>query len=395
MGLWQIISYNRSMRRLRQMLESVRMRDFTLQYSSERLSGEERRVAEEINAIMREFREMEHRRESESQLYEALLSEVDAVMIVTDDAGKVRWMNRAAIERLCGFRFDTLDRLSALHPSLPSQFRELRKGGSRLLSFTMPDGEERQYAASLTGLFIYGMEHRLYNLQSVTAVMKQGEIMAQQKLIRVLTHEIMNSLTPIVSLSDTLAGSAAQGCVLTEEEKSQALSVISRRANGLMQFVQRYRRLSGIAAPVLQRVRVGDFISGLQVLAASLSPDDCDMRFEVRCPDRTVSIDRAQIEQVLINLLKNAVETGASGVAMTVYASDYGHWLVMSVEDNGGGFVAEVYDNMFTPFFTTKPGGQGIGLAVCRQIVGNHGGMIGAECVGSGTGARFTVRLPL
>ncbi|MDE5561258.1 MAG: ATP-binding protein [Bacteroidaceae bacterium] len=379
------------MRRLRQMLEFVRMRDFTLQYSSERLFGEERRVTEEINAIMREFREMEHRHESESQLYEALLSEVDAVMIVTDDAGNVHWMNRAAIEGLCGFRFDNLDCLSALHPSLPSQFRKLRKGGSQLLAFTMPDGEERQYAASLTSLFIYGMERRLYNLQSVAAIMKQGEIMAQQKLIRVLTHEIMNSLTPIVSLSDTLSN----GCMFTEEEKSHALSVISRRANGLMQFVQQYRRLSGIAAPVLQRVRIVDFISGLQVLVASFPADNCDMRFDVRCPDRTVNIDRAQMEQVLINLLKNAVETEASDVCMTVSASDDGHWLVLSVEDNGGGFPPEVSDNLFTPFFTTKPGGQGIGLAVCRQIVGNHGGMIGAECVGGGTGARFTVRLPL
>ena len=108
-----------------------------------------------------------------------------------------------------------------------------------------------------------------------------------------------------------------------------------------------------------------------------------------------VNMDLSQIEHVLINLLKNAIETQATEVKVLANMSDDERWFIVAIEDNGGGFPPEVIDNLFTPFFSTKQGGQGIGLAVCRQIVSNHGGLIGAECVNGGKGARFTMCLPV
>lgn len=397
MGFWQNIFYNKSIKRLRLMLESVRMRDFSLQYSLDKLTGEERRMAEEINAVINEFRETERKHQGETHLYDALLSNVDSILIATDDTGKTRWMNRAAIEQLCGFQFDRLDNLSALHPSLPEQLKGLRKNSMSLISFPTSQGEERRYAATMRKMFVNGIGYRLYTMQDVASVFRQSESLAQQRLIRVLTHEIVNSLTPIVSLSETMADNMAMGSErdISDSEMEVALSAISRRAKGLMEFVQRYRMLSGIAPPVISSVKIEELIMGLQELVVPQIKEGCKMIFNTGCGDATIGIDRAQIEQVFLNLLKNAVETGATLIDVTGALSDDERWLIVSVTDNGGGFPHEAAENMFTPFFTTKSGGQGIGLAVCRQIVSNHGGVIGAECLEDGSGARFTVRLPM
>ena len=397
MGFWQNIFYNKSIKRLRLMLESVRMRDFSLQYSLDKLTGEERRMAEEINAVINEFRETERKHQGETHLYDALLSNVDSILIATDDTGKTRWMNRAAIEQLCGFQFDRLDNLSALHPSLPEQLKGLRKNSMSLVSFPTKEGEEKRYAATMKKIFVSGISYRLYTMQDVASVFRQSESLAQQRLVRVLTHEIVNSLTPIVSLSETMADNMALGSErdISDSEMEVALSAISRRAKGLMEFVQRYRMLSGIAPPVISAVRIEELIQGLQELVVPQIKEGCKVSFYAGCGDAMIGVDRAQIEQVLLNLLKNAVETGATLIDVTGTLSDDERWLIVSVTDNGGGFPKEAADNMFTPFFTTKSGGQGIGLAVCRQIVSNHGGLVGAECLEDGSGARFTVRLPM
>ena len=397
MGFWQNIFYNKSIKRLRLMLESVRMRDFSLQYSLDKLTGEERRMAEEINAVINEFRETERKHQGETYLYDALLSNVDSILIATDETGKTKWMNKAAIEQLCGFQFDRLDNLSALHPSLPEQLKGLRKNSMSLVSFPTKEGEEKRYAATMKKIFVSGISYRLYTMQDVASVFRQSESLAQQRLVRVLTHEIVNSLTPIVSLSETMADNMALGSErdISDSEMEVALSAISRRAKGLMEFVQRYRMLSGIAPPVISAVRIEELIQGLQELVVPQIKEGCKVSFYAGCGDAMIGVDRAQIEQVLLNLLKNAVETGATLIDVTGTLSDDERWLIVSVTDNGGGFPKEAADNMFTPFFTTKSGGQGIGLAVCRQIVSNHGGLVGAECLEDGSGARFTVRLPM
>ena len=397
MGFWQNIFYNKSIKRLRLMLESVRMRDFSLQYSLDKLTGEERRMAEEINAVINEFRETERKHQGETYLYDALLSNVDSILIATDETGKTKWMNKAAIEQLCGFQFDRLDNLSALHPSLSEQLKGLRKNSMSLVSFPTKEGEEKRYAATMKKIFVSGISYRLYTMQDVASVFRQSESLAQQRLVRVLTHEIVNSLTPIVSLSETMADNMAMGSErdISDSEMEVALSAISRRAKGLMEFVQRYRMLSGIAPPVISAVRIEELIQGLQELVVPQIKEGCKVSFYAGCGDAMIGVDRAQIEQVLLNLLKNAVETGATLIDVTGTLSDDERWLIVSVTDNGGGFPKEAADNMFTPFFTTKSGGQGIGLAVCRQIVSNHGGLVGAECLEDGSGARFTVRLPM
>lgn len=397
MSIWQNIFHNRSTKRLRLMLEAVRMRDFSLQYATEKMSGEEKRMAEEINAVIREFREMEHRREGESHFYDALLSTVESLLFATDEKGNVRWMNQAAITMLLGFRFETLDKLSALNPNLPGQLQTLRKGESQLVYYSLPNGEEKQYVATMTPFFSKGFVYRLYNLQRVDSVLQQSEVMAQHKLIRVLTHEIMNSLSPIISLSGLLSESLNTPdpkMRITEEEEKTALDAINRRAEGLLQFVQNYRKISGIAMPTIEKVRVGDIFESMKQLYSTQLTEE-RLEIDVACADDIIGVDCSQIEQVLINLLKNATEAGSQHIWLTAERSSDNRWLVITVRDDGEGIQPDVIERLFTPFFTTKQGGQGIGLAICKQIVSRHGGTISAKPVPHHSGSVFMVRLPM
>lgn len=201
---------------------------------------------------------------------------------------------------------------------------------------------------------------------------------AWQKLIRVLTHEIMNSITPVISLSETLSKrcKADPDDVRNRSYIQHGVNVIHRRSKGLLDFVENYRRLTRIAFPVKTRILVKDFFSDLGRLCPEPS-----IRF--RLPDEPLEwlADRAQMEQVFLNLLKNACEACAEkpNPEIIVAAQREGNELVFTVRDNGIGVLPEVIDRVFVPFFTTKPSGSGIGLSICKQIITLHGGHISVE----------------
>ncbi len=200
-------------------------------------------------------------------------------------------------------------------------------------------GEERNLAEQINEVV---NEFRETTLQQ--AVIQKNETDAQQQLVRVLTHEIMNSLTPIISLADTLCEGVEQD-TLEHDDLLMALQAINRRSNGLLQFVENYRKLQRISKPQFEDVRIGDLVADLQ----HLYPD---------------SIFHYEIENFII-----------------------------SITDNGKGILPEVMERIFVPFFTTKTSGSGIGLSICKQIVTLHGGTITASSK-PGDKTTFSVVLP-
>lgn len=230
---------------------------------------------------------------------------------------------------------------------------------------------------------------RLYNV-----VVAEAETEAWQKLIRVLTHEIMNSIAPIISLSETVTERASSNG-LTERDYSimlQAMQTIHRRSKGLLDFVENYRKLTRIPVPMQQLFPVSSLFDDLRGLypAGAVS-----FSFSVRPVDLRIYADRAMIEQVLINLLKNAVEAcqERSYPEVRVNAFRREGVPVITVSDNGYGIVPEAMDKVFVPFFTTKQGGSGIGLSVCRQIMNRHGGSISVISEEE-KGTTFTLQFP-
>ena len=231
---------------------------------------------------------------------------------------------------------------------------------------------------------------RIYRMRTMEA----NEMESWQKLIRVMGHEIMNSITPIISLSETLGSR-------TVDEKSyaymqQGVQIIHKRSKGLLEFVENYRRLTRIPLPKKEKVELGTLLRDLK----NLFPDNF---IHILPPSTEIHLqaDRVQIEQVLINLVRNAREACNAvewdeciGPRIEVSVSHHPEWRVaISVADNGEGILPEVLDKIFVPFFTTKEGGSGIGLSLCRQIMHLHGGSITATST-PGTGTCFILLFP-
>lgn len=393
---------------MRQLIEAIRTRDFSLQYSLDHLRGEERNLAEQINEVVNEFRETTLLQEAKYQYFGTMLDTINAFLIVTDEQGKVHWMNRAAVDGLCGFSIHHLHDLQVLDGALPEMMMQLKPGLQKLVQLETKTNEraagknaldagnqhagKADFVLSVVNFFNKGFAYRLYTLQNVQPVIQKNETDAQQQLVRVLTHEIMNSLTPIISLADTLCEGVEQD-TLEHDDLLMALQAINRRSNGLLQFVENYRKLQRISKPQFEDVRIGDLVADLQ----HLYPDSI-FHYEIENEDQRLLMDRSQIEQVLINLLKNAQEAVENEeipyVRLTSHLSSNKRDFIISITDNGKGILPEVMERIFVPFFTTKTSGSGIGLSICKQIVTLHGGTITASSK-PGEKTTFSVVLPV
>lgn len=371
--------------RMHRMLQAIRNRDFSIRFPAEKLRGSERKLAEEMNEVISGFRSELLRQERQYGQYEAILNLVDAALIMADADGRVRWMNHKAVTNLCGFSLTHISMLDAVHPGLAQELRNLLPGHSRMLA-VMIGGREQRLKLSMMSYDAGGEQVIIYSIENVNMLVQQSEIEAQRKLIRVLTHEIMNSLSPIISLSEMLSEHSDK----MDEEAVMALDAISRRSRGLLKFVDNYRKLSRISEPHLDWVKIGDFFNGMRLLFPEPFIEFC-----VEDSDIMLLFDRHQMEQVLINMIKNAVEAAAvdPSVVISTKADHPAHQFLVTISDNGCGISPDASENIFLPFFTTKTGGSGIGLSISRQIISLHGGTI--KFSSSSAGTIFTIILPL
>jgi signal transduction histidine kinase len=235
---------------------------------------------------------------------------------------------------------------------------------------------------------------QLFRDRAQHAYMEEAETEAWQKLISVLTHEIMNSIAPIISLSETL-GKEGEATYQNEEEcqnMRRAMQTIHRRSAGLLTFVENYRKLTRIPQPMMQPIRAADLLRSLQQLV------ETDMiRFSFSCyPEQLVfHADRNMVDQMLINLLRNAAEATEMrpDPVIQVDARQVGSEVRITVTDNGTGISPEAIDKVFIPFYSTKTNGSGIGLSLCRQMMIHHKGRIIASSDEQGT--RFTLFFPV
>ena len=365
--------------------------------------------------------------ERQLQYLRQLTENVDTALFVCSTDGRIDWMNHAGEKTLYG-----------LSPN-PSPVREgnfAREGlGERpgnlpphILSAIAEHAEVVDGCAlSTVMLRIDGQRRLIVALKDVSMLMQRQEMEAWQQLIRVLTHEIMNSLTPIISISETLAGSLPQG------GGQEGAAVINRRCHALLDFVESYRQLTRIKAPERTTFPIADLFAHIKALFPKLkTPSNSPLKGEEDPPQPALKgrekvsplregrggsagsallyADRAQLEQVLINLIKNAYESGATEVELTAPSNSKTlsnspskgenslplreGWggSVICVRDNGCGMSPDVLEHAFIPFFTTKPSGTGIGLSLCRQIIMKHGGSITIDSQ-EGRGTTFTIKL--
>lgn len=334
--------------------------------------------AQELSDTLKDFRGRLLAEEVKHQYYENLLNKVDTAVLVADKTGNIEWMNQAAITHL--------GQIS----QLPNTLRKATSANDTPVIRIEQNGTILEMAISCTTFATQGKEQQLISLKNIHSVLERNEMEAWQKLIRVLTHEIMNSITPIISLSETLSerGIPQQ---LGEKEYSimlQAMQTIHRRSKGLLEFVENYRRLTRIPTPIRTQVSVEELFMDLR----KLFPED-EFEFDIPSSNINLFVDRTQIEQVLINLLKNAREACSrkadKNIQVKVRTLPTGN-IELTITDNGEGILPDVLDKIFVPFFTTKTTGSGIGLSLCKQIMTLHNGNISVKSE-SGRGSCFTL----
>ena len=384
--------YSRSIRRMTRMIESVRYGDFSLSFSANGRNEMDRKLVEDLNEVIVRFRSELSEKEEKYQYFETLLDSVDTSVLVADKQGKVVWMNQAGMQDLCGHAIHQLDELKMLNPDFPILIDALQPGEVKVIRIYKEDLMQ-DMAVTVTEYATRTADLRLINLKNIRSILEENEMEAWQKLVRVLTHEIMNSITPIISLSDTMCERAIQQGMDEESMMLQGMKTIHRRSKGLLSFVENYRKLSRLASPVLAPVKVGELLGDIQKLFPSSK-----VRYIYKVEDecRKLMIDRSQMEQVLINLLKNASEACEESptpevVVETTYQEEK-YIFQLSVTDNGCGILPDVLDRIFIPFFTTKSTGSGIGLSLCKQIVTMHGGSIRVTSE-IGKGSCFVVKM--
>ena len=386
--------HKQTTQKLTRMVEAIRYGDFSLNFSKNQGEQWETQLVEDINAVMANLRNELAQKEERHQYYETLLQTVDSCLLVVNKQGQILWMNQSAEQQLCGYRIHLLAELDSLNKDFANTLHSLRPGEVKVIRIYRKDLMQ-DMAVTVTDYSTTGALLRLINLRNIRSVLEENEMEAWQKLVRVLTHEIMNSIAPIISLSDTLSERAQQNG-MNEKDYGvmlQGMQTIHRRSKGLLEFVENYRKLSRLASPILAPVRVGDLLNDIQKLFPASGGRYV---YKIEDKDLQLMVDRSQMEQVLINLLKNASEACAENpraeICVATSYSAENQIFQLSVTDNGCGILPDVLDKIFIPFFTTKPTGSGIGLTLCKQIVALHGGSLQATS-DVGKGSCFVLKL--
>jgi len=380
-------------------IQSILHRDFTANFSSGDRGPTDDALKEAFNDIVHEFRQLQAEKESHYEYLQTVIENIGVALICFNDQEEVILMNQAAKDLLAKPYVKKIRSLERVDQQLPDVFRRLESGGKELVKVVVND-ELLQIAIAATEFKMMGTYYKLLSLQDIRSELDSREIDAWQKLIRVLTHEIMNSITPLSTLSGVLkeyvqdeAGKPlAPGEIDQEaiEDISLGLDTIESRTRGLLKFVKAYRSILKIPKPNFREVIVQDILSRISVLLRSeLAERNIELR--VRFPDQPLEIqaDPELIEQILINLVRNAMEALSdqpNGIIEMEALQPRPTRTLIRIKDNGTGIEEEYADKIFVPFFTTKKEGTGIGLSLSRQIMRLHKGSITMKtALGEGT----------
>jgi nitrogen fixation/metabolism regulation signal transduction histidine kinase len=378
---------SRTVKDVKRLIEAIRFSEFNISFKNFTEKGLASELIPYMEASIENFNAKLRKMEAEQNFYDGLLNRIDSGIIVVDKSENIKWINKAALDVFGKPQPRVLADLKSVSPDLPGTLTKLIPRETKIIRIERKK-EKLQLAVTAIFFMLDGKELKLISLKNIQSVLDESESDAWKKLIRVLTHEIMNSLTPIISLSETFSESNEEN----REWMIRAMQTIHRRSKGLVDFVSNYKKLTHIPTPVFSRFPAGEWMDDICRL---LKADGYIFNYTVHPQNIIIEADRGLMEQVMINMIKNACESSLPNrpvaVNVSVSKNDYQRPLI-KVSDNGEGILPEVMDKIFVPFFTTKTKGSGIGLNICRQIVNLHGGVISVQSEPE-KGSCFTIQL--
>ena len=363
------LTTSRKMRRkVSYMLDALEDKELNFRFDERRLRG--RKFNRTLNRLRNIF-DKERREIIEQEKYFGLmLDHVKTGVVVVEDSGRVNYCNKTALELLGVATFGHIRQLRSVSDSLYEIFQSITDGVEERASYYNESG--KMTIALTASAATIGKDHvRVIAFNDISNEIAENEQESWSKLIRVLTHEIMNTITPIASLSDTLL--TFDG---VDEDIKNGLSTISESSKGLIKFVDSYRNLTRVAPPVKKAFyfrELAERVISLTREQAATNGAVCT--FEEMSEDIILYADEGQITQILINLVKNAVQAEAKNIEITAEINLSEH-IIINVTNDGLPISKESQDEIFVPFYTTKQEGTGIGLSLSRQIMRLHNGTL-------------------
>lgn len=344
------------------MLEAIRNNDFSMRFH-DRNNRAVNRALEKISAIIREDKQNARRNE---RYYGLIMEKVNAGIFAADENGCVEICNDKMLELLGVNVFTHLEQLEKIDVRLKDELFGMQPGEIKMLSYKMENGGG-EISASRSRISFEKKVLDIFVLNNIYHVINSNEVEAWVKLTRVLTHEIMNGIAPINSLCGQL-----QDC--TDREKlREGLETIQNTSSSLIRFTEDYRKFAAIPAPVCRLFSVREFLERIILLFKGCG---AEFAVEVLPAELIVNADKALIERVVVNLLKNSMESGASHVKVRAGCINELEQVAIDVSDDGQPVCDDIKDQIFVPFFTTKENGSGIGLPVSRRIMSMHNGSL-------------------
>ena len=379
---------------------ALQYRDFSRQYPAHSGPAALRPLHQAFNQVNATFRELRAEQEGQFQYLQTILALLDTGIVSYDAAGTVVWVNEAFKQMLHLPYLKNIRALQARQPVLYEAICQAAPGQSVVVKLTVGP-QTVQLLLSATHFKLRGEAFTLLACKNVSQALADSETAAWQQLLRVMTHEIMNSVAPIASLADSLgrhvqhAQQETSGELL--DDVGTGIRIIQQRSEGLLRFAQVYRDFSTLASPQRTTLYVQELLQATrQLLTEQLAAQGIEVTLNVRPAHLTLHADGYLLEQVLINLVLNAAQALAQiptpRISLLAW-SDEQERVVIEVKDNGSGIPVDMLDSIFIPFFTTRPKGSGIGLSLAKQIMQLHQGSIQVHSV-EGAGSAFQLWFP-
>ena len=389
-----LINYlNSTNRKLSFFLDSVQNEDSMLSFPTNITDKPTRELFVGLNKVNKQIQQLKIEGRQQEQYFQTLLEHVGTGILTFDSRGFVLHANSSAKKMLAVEVLTHISQLERINKTLFQAVKVIKPFEQKLVAFATEKGSI-QLSLKATSFKTKDNELILLSVQDIRNELDEKELDSWMKLIRVLMHEIMNSIAPITSLSETICkyylpdGSP----VLPEkvddgmiQSTIKGLTVIMERGNGLMQFVESYRKLTRLSKPEMKPFRIVELFDRMKILFNSLeNSEKATLSVQIHPAGMELLADENQISQVLINLLKNAllaIIDQPDGRIQLISGLNSDHHTEIRVIDNGPGIPGEILEQIFVPFFTTRENGSGIGLSLSRQIMRLHGGRLQVSSV--------------
>jgi signal transduction histidine kinase len=398
LGLWNFIQ--RTNLEMARFVEAIRFGDMSASFARPAAGSGFDALGDALDSGIRALREQRARMSDESRFYEAIVDDLPIALLLIDHEERVEPVGKTARRMFGALEGVRVADYAQFGEGFAQCLRSLQPGSRQLVTMALESGQTQRALLRAAAVHRLGGSHRVITVQPIQDALNAVEIATQSDLVRVLTHEIMNSMTPVTSLARTAADlmvQADRGGDATIADARAAVETLARRADGVMHFVQSYRQISRTPQVHRQVFVATPFADELRRLFEADWPAD-RVRLDLGVVPETMMIDADPdlLAQLLINLLRNGAEaaegTAAEPRVALHFEATRGGGATILADDNGPGIPEAKRAEVFLPFFTTKPEGTGVGLSLARQIVLAHDGTIGVESSPLG-GARFRIVL--